>query len=156
MHRNAGVPSWIISSFYHILLFPSIAVTLQFGIFNTTNVCYSWILYTTSNITVIFERLVISLTIKFNFILKFHLVGNKLVEYFLFEIVNNLLNISFYTLIFFVVFVPQIEAAKGFLSVLRSYLDSLCNNIRSHTITNVQSNDDKVRIFVTMLNIHYW
>ncbi|RZB71924.1 DENN domain-containing protein 5B isoform H [Glycine soja] len=37
----------------------------------------------------------------------------------------------------------QIEAAKGFLSVLRSYLDSLCCNIRSHTITNVQSNDDK-------------
>ncbi|XP_058756545.1 uncharacterized protein LOC131629762 isoform X2 [Vicia villosa] len=37
----------------------------------------------------------------------------------------------------------QIGAAKGFLSVLRSYLDSLCYNIRSHTITNVQSNDDK-------------
>ncbi|CAL5199188.1 unnamed protein product [Lathyrus oleraceus] len=31
----------------------------------------------------------------------------------------------------------QIGAAKGFLSVLRSYLDSLCYNIRSHTITNV-------------------
>ncbi|XP_028197378.1 uncharacterized protein LOC114382274 isoform X2 [Glycine soja] len=40
----------------------------------------------------------------------------------------------------------QIEAAKGFLSVLRSYLDSLCCNIRSHTITNVQSNDDKSEI----------
>ncbi|KAF9607617.1 hypothetical protein IFM89_037545 [Coptis chinensis] len=38
----------------------------------------------------------------------------------------------------------QIEAAKGFLAVLRSYLDSLCSNLRSHTITNVQSNDDKV------------
>ncbi|OIV99727.1 hypothetical protein TanjilG_26065 [Lupinus angustifolius] len=38
----------------------------------------------------------------------------------------------------------QTEAAKGFLSVLRSYLDSLCCNIRSHTITNVQSNDDKI------------
>lgn len=36
------------------------------------------------------------------------------------------------------------EAAKGFLSVLRAYLDSLCSNLRSHTITNVQSNDDKV------------
>ncbi|MQM12290.1 hypothetical protein Taro_045206 [Colocasia esculenta] len=37
----------------------------------------------------------------------------------------------------------QVEAAKGFLAVLRSYLDSLCSNLRSHTITNVQSNDDK-------------
>ncbi|XP_061352503.1 uncharacterized protein LOC133297389 isoform X1 [Gastrolobium bilobum] len=42
----------------------------------------------------------------------------------------------------------QMEAAKGFLSVLRSYLDSLCNNIRSHTITNVQSNDDKVSLLL--------
>ncbi|XP_022729023.1 uncharacterized protein LOC111284575 isoform X2 [Durio zibethinus] len=40
----------------------------------------------------------------------------------------------------------QIEAAKGFLSVLRSYLDSLCSNMRSHTITNVQSNNDKIHI----------
>ncbi|GMN53017.1 hypothetical protein TIFTF001_022155 [Ficus carica] len=38
----------------------------------------------------------------------------------------------------------QVEAAKGFLSVLRAYLDSLCSNLRTHTITNVQSNDDKV------------
>ncbi|KAL2327264.1 hypothetical protein Fmac_020691 [Flemingia macrophylla] len=42
----------------------------------------------------------------------------------------------------------QVEAAKGFLSVLRSYLDSLCDNIRSHTITNVQSNDDKVSLLL--------
>ena len=42
----------------------------------------------------------------------------------------------------------QIEAAKGFLSVLKSYLDSLCDNIRSHTITNVQSNDDKVSLLL--------
>ncbi|XP_057428941.1 uncharacterized protein LOC130722273 [Lotus japonicus] len=42
----------------------------------------------------------------------------------------------------------QTEAAKGFLSVLRSYLDSLCGNIRSHTITNVQSNDDKVSLLL--------
>ncbi|XP_027339690.1 uncharacterized protein LOC113853308 isoform X2 [Abrus precatorius] len=42
----------------------------------------------------------------------------------------------------------QIEAAKGFLSVIRSYLDSLCYNIRSHTITNVQSNDDKVSLLM--------
>ncbi|KAF9597799.1 hypothetical protein IFM89_021884 [Coptis chinensis] len=33
---------------------------------------------------------------------------------------------------------------QGFLAVLRSYLDSLCSNLRSHTITNVQSNDDKL------------
>ena len=46
----------------------------------------------------------------------------------------------------------QIEAAKGFLSVLRSYLDSLCCNIRSHTITNVQSNDDKVCVLVSSTN----
>lgn len=42
----------------------------------------------------------------------------------------------------------QIEAAKGFLGVLRSYLDSLCSNLRSHTITNVQSNDDKVSLLL--------
>ncbi|RYQ78848.1 hypothetical protein Ahy_Scaffold9g108597 isoform A [Arachis hypogaea] len=42
----------------------------------------------------------------------------------------------------------QVEAAKEFLSVLRSYLDSLCDNIRSHTITNVQSNDDKVSLLL--------
>ncbi|RZC85956.1 hypothetical protein C5167_026622 [Papaver somniferum] len=42
----------------------------------------------------------------------------------------------------------QIEAAKGFLSVLRSYMDSLCSNLRSHTITNVQSNDDKVSLLL--------
>lgn len=41
----------------------------------------------------------------------------------------------------------QKEAAKGFLDVLRTYLDSLCSNLRSHTITNVQSNDDKVRFY---------
>ncbi|XP_020090289.1 uncharacterized protein LOC109711569 isoform X1 [Ananas comosus] len=42
----------------------------------------------------------------------------------------------------------QAEAAKGFLSVLRSYLDSLCSNLRSHTITNVQSNSDKVSLLL--------
>ncbi|KAL4269628.1 hypothetical protein GQ457_HM001880 [Hibiscus cannabinus] len=42
----------------------------------------------------------------------------------------------------------QIEAAKGFLSVLRSYVDSLCSNMRSHTITNVQSNNDKVSLLL--------
>nr|GEW24863.1 hypothetical protein [Tanacetum cinerariifolium] len=42
----------------------------------------------------------------------------------------------------------QVEAAKGFLKVLRSYLDNLCSNLRSHTITNVQSNDDKVSLLL--------
>ncbi|XP_059634753.1 uncharacterized protein LOC132277056 isoform X2 [Cornus florida] len=42
----------------------------------------------------------------------------------------------------------QVEAAHGFLAVLRSYLDSLCSNLRSHTITNVQSNDDKVSLLL--------
>ncbi|KAK6152004.1 hypothetical protein DH2020_014639 [Rehmannia glutinosa] len=45
----------------------------------------------------------------------------------------------------------QAEAAKGFLGVLRSYLDSLCSNLRSHTITNVQSNDDKLIVWVLFL-----
>ncbi|XP_062091165.1 uncharacterized protein LOC133797316 isoform X1 [Humulus lupulus] len=42
----------------------------------------------------------------------------------------------------------QVEAAKGFLSVLRAYSDSLCSNLRPHTITNVQSNDDKVSLLL--------
>ncbi|KAK1408540.1 hypothetical protein QVD17_40402 [Tagetes erecta] len=42
----------------------------------------------------------------------------------------------------------QIEAAKGFLRVIKTYLDSLCSNLRSHTITNVQSNDDKVSLLL--------
>ncbi|KAL6912021.1 hypothetical protein ACP4OV_000826 [Aristida adscensionis] len=42
----------------------------------------------------------------------------------------------------------QVEAAKGFLAVLRDYLDSLCANLRSHTITNVQSNNDKVSLLL--------
>ncbi|KAH9321085.1 hypothetical protein KI387_015724, partial [Taxus chinensis] len=42
----------------------------------------------------------------------------------------------------------QAQAAEGFLSVLRSYLESLCTNLRSHTITNVQSNDDKVSLLL--------
>jgi hypothetical protein len=42
----------------------------------------------------------------------------------------------------------QVEAAKGFLDVLRSYLDSLCSSLQSHTITNVQSNNDKVSLLL--------
>ncbi|GMH23325.1 hypothetical protein Nepgr_025168 [Nepenthes gracilis] len=42
----------------------------------------------------------------------------------------------------------QAEASKGFLAVLRAYLDSLSSNLRSHTITNVQSNHDKVSLLL--------
>ncbi|KAJ6698979.1 DENN (AEX-3) DOMAIN-CONTAINING PROTEIN [Salix purpurea] len=42
----------------------------------------------------------------------------------------------------------QAEAAKEFLRILRNYLDSLCSNLRSHTITNVQSNNDKVSLLL--------
>ncbi|CAN8232572.1 unnamed protein product [Cochlearia groenlandica] len=42
----------------------------------------------------------------------------------------------------------QVEAAKGFMDVLRLYLDSLCSNLQSHTITNVQSNNDKVSLLI--------
>lgn len=42
----------------------------------------------------------------------------------------------------------QYQAAESFLAVLRSYLESLCGNLRSHTITNVQSNNDKVALLL--------
>ncbi|GAB2218080.1 hypothetical protein Droror1_Dr00001297 [Drosera rotundifolia] len=42
----------------------------------------------------------------------------------------------------------QAEAARSFLSILRNYLESFCANLRSHTITNVQSNDDKVSLLL--------
>ncbi|KAI5076692.1 hypothetical protein GOP47_0008757 [Adiantum capillus-veneris] len=42
----------------------------------------------------------------------------------------------------------QSQAAESFLAVLRSYLESLCRNLRSHTITNVQSNNDKVSLLL--------
>lgn len=42
----------------------------------------------------------------------------------------------------------QAEAAGQFLNVMRCYLDSLCSNLRSHTITNVQSNNDKVSLLL--------
>ncbi|KAK1377821.1 UDENN domain-containing protein [Heracleum sosnowskyi] len=42
----------------------------------------------------------------------------------------------------------QVAAANNFLAVVRSYLDSLTSNLRSHTITNVQSNDDKVSLLL--------
>ncbi|CAK7349499.1 unnamed protein product [Dovyalis caffra] len=40
----------------------------------------------------------------------------------------------------------QAEAATRFLTVMRRYLESLCSDLRSHTITSVQSNNDRVRM----------
>ncbi|XP_049411105.1 uncharacterized protein LOC125874290 isoform X1 [Solanum stenotomum] len=42
----------------------------------------------------------------------------------------------------------QAEAATQFLTVLRRYLESLCSDLRSHTITSVQSNSDRVSILL--------
>ncbi|KAG0611477.1 hypothetical protein M758_7G143900 [Ceratodon purpureus] len=43
----------------------------------------------------------------------------------------------------------QATAVDGFLQVLRKYCtESLCNNLRAHTITNVQSNNDKVSLLL--------
>lgn len=39
----------------------------------------------------------------------------------------------------------QAEAAGQFLKVMRGYLESLCLDLRLHTITSVQSNNDRVR-----------
>ncbi|XVE72846.1 hypothetical protein DITRI_Ditri11bG0071000 [Diplodiscus trichospermus] len=38
----------------------------------------------------------------------------------------------------------QAEAAIQFLTIMRQYMESLCANLRSHTITSVQSNHDRV------------
>ncbi|KAL7200967.1 hypothetical protein ACSBR1_032810 [Camellia fascicularis] len=42
----------------------------------------------------------------------------------------------------------QAEAAAQFLTVMRRYLESLCSNLRSHTITSVQSNNDRVSLLL--------
>ncbi|KAA8550691.1 hypothetical protein F0562_002375 [Nyssa sinensis] len=42
----------------------------------------------------------------------------------------------------------QAEAAAEFLSVIRCYLESLCSDLRSHTITSVQSNSDRVSLLL--------
>ncbi|XP_058095045.1 uncharacterized protein LOC131240674 isoform X2 [Magnolia sinica] len=42
----------------------------------------------------------------------------------------------------------QAEAAQQFLNVMRSYLESLCSNLRTHTITSVQSNNDRVSLLL--------
>ncbi|XP_050208072.1 uncharacterized protein LOC126657431 [Mercurialis annua] len=38
----------------------------------------------------------------------------------------------------------QAEAASQFLNIMRRYLESICSELRFHTITNVQSNSDRV------------
>ncbi|KAL5796436.1 hypothetical protein ACOSQ2_001256 [Xanthoceras sorbifolium] len=42
----------------------------------------------------------------------------------------------------------QAEAATQFLNVMRNYMESLCSDLRSHTITNVQSTDDRVSLLL--------
>ncbi|XVF32307.1 hypothetical protein REPUB_Repub17cG0070800 [Reevesia pubescens] len=42
----------------------------------------------------------------------------------------------------------QAEAATQFLAVMRQYLESICANLRSHTITSVQSNYDRVSLLL--------
>ncbi|GFP82982.1 denn domain-containing protein 5b [Phtheirospermum japonicum] len=42
----------------------------------------------------------------------------------------------------------QAKAAEQFLVVMRRYMDSLCSDLRSHTITSVQSNNDRVSILL--------
>lgn len=42
----------------------------------------------------------------------------------------------------------QAEAAADFLKVMRHYLESLCSDLRSHTITSVQSGNDRVSLLL--------
>ncbi|GAV84174.1 DENN domain-containing protein [Cephalotus follicularis] len=42
----------------------------------------------------------------------------------------------------------QAEAASQFLTVMGLYLESLCADLRSHTITSVQSNNDRVSLLL--------
>ncbi|GMJ09037.1 hypothetical protein like AT2G20320 [Hibiscus trionum] len=42
----------------------------------------------------------------------------------------------------------QAEAATEFLAVMRRYIESLCVNLSSHTITRVESNDDRVSLLL--------
>lgn len=48
----------------------------------------------------------------------------------------------------------QAKAAAEFLNVMKRYLESLCSDLRSYTITNVQANND--RVSVTKLIIHLY
>nr|XP_004292250.2 PREDICTED: uncharacterized protein LOC101314825 isoform X1 [Fragaria vesca subsp. vesca] len=42
----------------------------------------------------------------------------------------------------------QAEAAAQFLKVMKNYIESLCSELRSYTITSVQSNNDRVSILL--------
>nr|VDD29101.1 unnamed protein product [Brassica oleracea] len=42
----------------------------------------------------------------------------------------------------------QAEAATKFLRVMRDYMESLCSDLHSHTITSVQSNSDRVSLLL--------
>ncbi|KAL9270096.1 hypothetical protein AKJ16_DCAP26216 [Drosera capensis] len=42
----------------------------------------------------------------------------------------------------------QAEAATQFLDVMRRYMESLCSDLRSYTITSVQSNNDRVSLLL--------
>ncbi|XP_024626920.1 uncharacterized protein [Medicago truncatula] len=42
----------------------------------------------------------------------------------------------------------QAEAATQFLNIMWYYLDSLCSDLKSHTITSVQSNNDRVSLLL--------
>ncbi|XP_012440728.2 uncharacterized protein LOC105765973 isoform X1 [Gossypium raimondii] len=42
----------------------------------------------------------------------------------------------------------QAEAAIQFLAIMRDYLESICANLRSHTITSVQSDQDRVSLLL--------
>jgi hypothetical protein len=46
----------------------------------------------------------------------------------------------------------QAKASWQFLNVLRTYLESLCSDLRYHTITNVQSDNDRVSIIYTCVS----
>jgi hypothetical protein len=45
----------------------------------------------------------------------------------------------------------QAEAATKFLRVMRDYMESLCSDLHSHTITSVQSNSDRVLTYIATL-----
>ncbi|AQL09554.1 DENN (AEX-3) domain-containing protein [Zea mays] len=42
----------------------------------------------------------------------------------------------------------QADVAWKFLNIMRTYLESLCSDLRFHTITNVQSNNDRVSLLL--------
>ncbi|XP_004493840.2 uncharacterized protein [Cicer arietinum] len=42
----------------------------------------------------------------------------------------------------------QAEAATQFLNIMWNYLESLCSDLKSHTITSVQSNNDRVSLLL--------